>query len=261
MIVFNFVLPKINSDLEKIKTEFLIKDVKYKKELELGGKPIIDLNDTSINVEVISNTSKRFFNDSNKNEIEEFEIEKEIIQLEFKEEFNKVLVLKWKRFLSKFESDLKERNIYTKEMLDGYKKMRLKIINDSIDFYKNQSDLTNEFKQAIISFYNDVYNYISNFTIEEIQVTDRLKFKLNKNQVILLFQSMLDKGVISGMSPLDLYRILDRNTMYTNDQGVYVNMVNTRVQANKLQKGHTSSEPAIEKLSKLFDKNFFSSNL
>ncbi len=253
--IFSPILPKTKKELELIKRNFLLKNVKFET---IDGYDIssVNFNDSSILVKTLVGRSLSYVTDD-LGFIEEItDLEYEVKEVKFEEEFKEELELGLKRYKSKFTSILDEKGIYTEGMLEGFKKRKLKIINELIEYYSIKSDLPDFFKKLIIEFYNDFYNYISKFNIDEIQISDKLKFKLNKNQLILLFQTMIDKGVISGMSQLDLYRILDEKTMYTKN-GVYEDMINTRTQANKLQKGHVSSAASIKELSHLFDENFF----
>lgn len=151
---------------------------------------------------------------------------------------------------------LDKKSIYTEDKLEGFKKRTLLAINELIEFYSTKSDLPDSFKDLITEFYGDFYDYISVFSLKEIQISDKIRFKLNKNQVILLFQTMFDKGVISGMSELELYKILDEKTMYTKD-GVYTGMKDTRIQANKFKKGNASLAASLKLLSQKFNKDFF----
>jgi hypothetical protein len=257
--LFNPNLPKTNKEFERIKMEFLLNDIKYKDILCQGAKPNINLNDFEINFEIVSGSSKRIVTDELGFEEEFVELDYDIMLIDFEEEFERALDLQLNRNFLKFKVVLDEKGIYTPEKLEGFKKMKLKKINELIDFYKSESDLPDFFKDLIIEFYNQFYDYVSGFNLNEVQISDKIKFKLNRNQLILLFQKMLDKGVISGMSQLDLYKLLDERTMYTNNEGDYKDMISTRIQANKLQKGNTSSESALEKLSSIFGKDFFTS--
>jgi len=248
-------LPKTKKELDLIKRKFLMKDLKFEKN-DGYGISNVNFNDSSILVKILVGRSSSSITDEFGFIEEVIDLEHDVIKVDFKEEFKEELSLGLEIYCSKFRSTLYKKNIFTEAELEGFKKMTLKTINDRIEYYSTKSDLPDFFKDLIIAFYSDFYSYISAFSLEEIQISDKLKFNLKKNQVILLFQTMFDKGVMSGMSQLDLYRILDEKTMYTKN-GVYVDMKNTRTQANKLQKSHVSSAASIQELSQLIDENFF----
>jgi hypothetical protein len=258
--LFNPNLPKTNEEFQRVKFEFLLNDIKHKDILYQGGKPDINLDDFEINYEFVSGSSKSMFKDELGFEEELVDLEYDVMTIDFEEEFKKALQIGLDRFCSKFISNIHEKAIYTEDTLEGYKRERLKIINKLIGNYQTKSDLPDGYKNLIVEFFKKFYDYISVFSFEEVQISDKLKFKLSKNQVILLFQVMLNKSIISGISELDLYRILDEKVMYIK-KGVYINMKNTRRQANKLQNGHTSEAVSLVELSKIFDKNFFSTTL
>lgn len=262
LVKFDNGIPKSKEELNSIKKEFLLNDVKYKEILSSGNEPSINLADEKIHKEVVVGENHIIVKDKEFGfEEREKILEYYIKELDFHDEFQKALEKLFVNYCDRFTKELDLKAIYTPEMLEGFKKVKLKKINELKFFYNNESNITQPFKDFMIDFCDKVYEFISNFNNDDFMISDKLKFKLNRNQIILLFQTMLDKGVISGISQNDLYRILEEKTLYLNDKGGYEKMRNIRIQANKLQKGHTSSDPAIEKLSQLFDKNFFSSML
>ena len=259
--LFNPNLPKSNKKLQIIKKEFLLNDIKYKDILIQGGVPNVDLNDFEINVEVISDSSKQIVIDELGFEEELVELEYDLVLIDFETEFKKELQIGLDRLCAKFIYNLDNKAIYTADRLEGYKIEILKRINKMIENYLIKSDLPDLYKKLIIEFYSKLYDYISSFSLEENQICDKLKFRLSKNQVILLFKVMHDKSVISGITPLDLYRILDEKVKYTNKEGVFTDMKNTRTQANKFENSHISLATSLDELSKIFDKNFFTTTL
>jgi hypothetical protein len=270
--IFSPNLPKTKKELELIKRDFLLKHVKFET-LDRYDISDVNFNDSSIQVNVVVGRnltsviggSLASLNDELDlidliDELdligEVIDIEHDVIEVDFKEEFKEELSLGLERYCSKFRFMLDKKSIYTVDKLEGFKKRVLKTINEQIEYYSTQSDMPGFFKILIIDFYNKFYEYVSKFNTDEVQISDKLKFKLNKNQVILLFQTMFDQGVISGMSELDLYRILDEKTKYTKD-GVYIDMKDTRIQANKFKKGNASPAASLELLSQKFKKDFF----
>jgi hypothetical protein len=246
--IFNPKLPKTQQEIESIKKDFLLKDIIHKSNSSLS----IDLNKSIIETVVV-------FNSKNKQHIfddDEFDSKNDdLVQVDFYEEFAKALADTLDSYISKFIVELERKYIYTVNDLDGYKRFKLKKINEFIQELE-LSDVETKSKDILKRFYEDMYGFISSFNIDDTLVSNKLKFKLNKNQLIWLFQTMLNKGVISGISNLDLYRILETNSMYY-DGSKYHDMSNVRTQAHKLTNGASSTKKTIEELSKIFDKNFF----
>jgi hypothetical protein len=254
-------LPEFQKDIILIKKDFLLKDVKYKYELNAGGSPVVDLKESKALVEVLIGESYSLVKEDEFG-FEEKEItpEYDLIEFEFKEEFEKSLKDFFKTYCKKFIEQLDVKNIYTLEMLSGYKKMKFNKINSLISFFQKNSDMNDSFKDLIIQFCKDCYEFISNFNLNEVMVGDKLKFKLKKNELILLFQIMWDKEVILGISESDLYRILEDKTLYTDNNGNYCEMKYVSQQANKLKQGHNSPKFPGKRLSEIFHKSFFTSS-
>jgi hypothetical protein len=256
--IFSPNLPKTKKELELIKRKFLLKHVKYES-IEEENISNVNFSDTSILVKTVIGSSSSFIEDELGFKDEIIDLEHDLIKVDFKDEFKEELSFGLEIYCSKFRSMLDKKSIYTVDMLEGFKRSKLENINKLIKYYSTISDLPDFFKDLIIAFYNDFYNYISAFSLEEIQISDKLKFKLTKSQVILLFHTMLEKKVISGITPNDLNRILNEKTMYSSNDS-YIDMKDAGRQANKFQKGHALSSPSLNKLSSIFNKTFFTSS-
>tara|TARA_R110002049_G_scaffold306078_1_gene503954 strand:+ start:11274 stop:12074 length:801 start_codon:yes stop_codon:yes gene_type:complete len=256
--ILNLGLPKTQKEIEELKKEFLLKDSKYKYDLNNGKNVTVDLNESKIQVDIIVGTSIRTVQDDFGFDEEACDYEIEYLNIDFYEEFNKALEISFDNFCKKFTKELNCKGVYTTEGLEGFKKSKLKKTNELIDFIKTGSDIENCIKVYLEEYYSKLYDFISNFKLENYQVSDKFKFKLTKSQLIWLFHSMLDKKVIVGITPTDLYRMLEKNTMYF-DKGEFKDMTGVRVQASKLINGSSSPKKSIEELSEKFDTDFFSS--
>ena len=70
---------------------------------------------------------------------------------------------------------------------------------------------------------------------------------------------MWNKGVISGISHSDLYRFLEANILYMNNEGTSSVMQYVKTQANKL-KSNVSSTKSRDNLARIFHNTFFTSD-
>ncbi|MCA0151725.1 hypothetical protein [Winogradskyella vincentii] len=258
LIEFNRGIPKTQKELEILKKDFLSNDITHKDLLKNGENPVLDFNKTKIQSEVVVGKSMRISLDRFGFEEEEIDFEYDLKEIDFSEEFKRALEISFNNLCNKFIDELDKKGIYTSEGLEGYKNVKLKKLNDLILELDNVCDIEEGIKNLIKEFYNKLYDFISNFKSENYQVSKKLNFKLNKNQLIWFFKMMYDKGVISGLHINDVYRLLETNTRYY-ENGDYVDMKAVIRQAHKLTKGYTSPEKAIKKLSETFDKSFFSS--
>lgn len=259
LIELNLDIPKTQKEIEAIKKAFLLNDIRHKDIVSNGEIPILDLNESNIQAEVVVGKSKSIVHDEFGFDEEKVEMEYEIETINFHEEFDEALNTSFDEYCSKFIKELDRKGIYTSENLEGFKKMKLKRINDLKNILAQNHSLEHMVKDSLIKFYDKVYEFTSNFESENYQISDKLKFKLNKNQVIWKFLSMHEKGLISGITLSDLYRFLDANCEYY-DKGGYHQMANSRIQANKFIKGHASPEESIKVLNQKFDKDFFGSS-
>ena len=251
-------IPKNQRDLDILKKDFILKDIINKDSLMNGEFPNLDFNKFKIQTKVIIGKSVRIVQDEFGFEEEEIDLELDVIEIDFYEEFERALETLFDNYCTKFLNELDGKGIYSFEGIEGYKLVKLKKLNNLISELDNCCDLEEDVKTLIREFYSKVYDFISNFKMENYQVSKKLKFKLNKNQLIWLFQTMYKKDVISGMSQSDLYRILEDGFMYRYN-GKYIDMTGVSRQANKLVNSNTSPEKAIKLLSETFNKDFFSS--
>ncbi|WNH13852.1 hypothetical protein [Thalassobellus suaedae] len=260
LIELNQGIPKTQKEINIIKKDFLLNDIRHKEIVNNGETPTLDLNESNIQAEVVVGKSKRTFHDEFGFEREVVDLEYEIETINFYEEFDKALNISFDEYCSKFIKELDRKGVYTSESIEGFKKNQLKKINDLITYLNQSSDFEAKDKALIIQFCEKLYDFSSNFKSEDFQISDKLKFKLNKNQVIWLFQSMYDKNVISGITHPDLFRFLDDYCEYF-DKAKYHQMSNSRIQANKFINGHASPKESIKALNEKFDKDFFSSSI
>ena len=241
--------------IDDIKRDFLSKDIKHQQGLEHNQIPTLDLNESKIHIKVIVGKSVRIVQDVFGFEEEEVDLEFDVIEIDFYEEFERALENVLESCCNKFIRDLDKKGVYTAEGLEGYKSSKLKKVNDLIAQLEIHSDMEEQIKIYLVKCYNKLYNYISNFKLDDYQVSSKLKFKLNKNQLIWLFFILHREGIIAGLSQNDLFRFLEANFMYYDDD--YKSMAGVRIQANKLTKGDASPEKSIEVLSEIFKKDFF----
>ncbi|MEP3836404.1 MAG: hypothetical protein ABJM36_02100 [Algibacter sp.] len=259
LIEFNRGIPKIQKELDIIKKDFLINDIMHKDFLRNGEYPDLDFNKTKIQTEVSVGKSVRIVQDKFGFEEEEIDLELDVIEIDFYEEFERALVALFDNYCTKFLNELDRKGVYTFEGIEEYKLVKLKKLNNLISELDKCCDLQEDIKTLISEFYNKVYDFISNFKLENYQISDKLQFKLNKNQVVWLFLSMYDKGVVSGITDLDLYSFLDAHCKYF-DKDEYKDMSNSRTQGNKFINGHASPSESIRVLKEKFDEDFFSSS-
>jgi hypothetical protein len=250
-------IPKTQIEINVIKNQFLHKDIKYKNIPYLGAMDSIDIEETTISVEVVYLSSTNIKDEFG---FEEEFLENDLVECEFQEEFERSLDVLLISAFESFKNLLDTKGVYTSDAIEGLKKRRLKKVNELVSFYEEESDIIEPLKNVLIEFCNKYYEFVSNFDIEDHQISDKFKFALNKNELILLFQTMLDKDVITGIPQNDMYRLLEQKTLYKVSKGEYAEMKNVRLQANKLQKGYVSSETSLNKLCSIFHKTFFTSS-
>ena len=259
LIEFNRGIPKTQKEIEAIKKDFLLNDICYKDIISNGGSPVIDLNIYNIQTEVVVGKSLRIVKDDFGFLKDEIDLEYDNIDIDFHEEFDKALDIFFADYCLNFIKELDRKGIYTSENLVGFKRMKLKRVNDLKNKLIQNPSLEQKVKDSIVKFYDKIYEFTSNFKVEDYQISDKLKFKLNKNQVIWLFLSMYDKGVIRGITHSDLFRFLNAHCKYF-DKDEYQDMSNSRIQANKFINGHASPSESIKVLNEKFDVDFFSSS-
>jgi hypothetical protein len=192
-------------------------------------------------------------------EEKEISIDYDIIEVEFIDEIDKALRTLFDNYFKKFKNEIESKAIFTDELLTGYKKIKLKKINELNSFFKNESDIEKNYNNLIIECLEKLYESVSNFHFDEVMISDKLYFKLNKNEIILLFTTMWNKEVISRISQADLYRFLETNILYMNNDSNPSVMQYVKTQANKLKKD-VSSTKSRDNLSRIFHKTFFTSD-
>lgn len=257
LIELNNKIPKSKKELDVLKKNFLLNDIMHRDLLNNDENPKIDLNQSNIQYKVVVGKSVTIVQDELGFEEEEVELEHDLIEIDFYEEFERALEALFENYKTKFIRELDRKGIYTLEGLEGFKKSKLKKINDFIIELCDVSNIEESGKQLIKEFSEKVYDFISNFKVEDYQISDKLNFNLNKNQLIFLFQTMWNKGVISGTTQGDLYTILEKTTRYKNKHSLYEDMKGVRIQANKLTKGNISLDASRKKLSSIFKGTFF----
>ena len=250
-------LPKSQKEIDSIKKDFLLQDVKHKEVLQAGYVPEIAIKGSKIIAEVITDVSKDIYKDEFGLDYEVEVFHAELEEKDFSVELEKSFEFLFEDYCKRFIAEIDLKGIFTKDLLAGFIKSKLARIDQLKSFYIDESDIEPDIKKMILNFLDKLYEYISNFNLDNIQISDKIKFKLSKNEVILLFQIMLNKGVISGMVPNDLYRILERHVLYKDKNGNYSQMKKVRIQANKLIQGNVSADPGLNKLAKLFNHRFF----
>lgn len=252
-------LPKSQKEIDSIKKDFLLEDVKHKEVLRAGYVPEIAIKGSKIIAEVITGVSKHIYKDEFGFDYEAEVFHAELEEKDFSVELEKSFEFLFEDYCKRFIAEIGRKGIFTKDLLEGFIKFNLDKINKLKSFYLDESDIDLDIKKMILNLLDKLYEYISNFNLDNTQISDKIQFKLSKNEVILLFQTMLNKGIITGVSPNDLYRILENNTCYKDKAGGYSEMKSVRIQANKLDNGHASKDPSLKSLQKIFHPTFFTS--
>lgn len=253
------VIPKSQKEIVEIKRNFLLSDIKHEHNVSKNRFPNLDFKENRIEFKVMVVVSVEVNQDEYGFEYEEEVLEDDLVEVDFFKEFEDALEIKLDNYCSKFLDELDKKSVYTVDDLEGFKKRQLYKVNERIEYLEKESDIEDKIKKIIIEYYNKLCDFIYNFKIEDYQEGHKLKFKLNKNQLIYLVQTMFDKRLISGIGINILYGILESHTQYF-DNGKYQNMKGVRIQANKFINGHSSPEKSIKALSKIFDKNFFTTS-
>lgn len=252
---------KTQEAIQVLKRQFLLNDIRYKGDLENGKHPIVDLSVSNIQTEVVVGKSIVKSIDDLGFEEDEVVLDYEHIEVDFYEEFKEALDNILMGYCKKFELELEKKGVYTRNDLEGFKGMKLKRINELIKYVTSSSPIEYNINKHLVEFYNNLYDFIFKFRFEDSQVDKKLKFKLKKTHLIWLFLAMYEQGLIKGMSNLDLYAFLENNTMYFDSRkGEYVDMINVRIQANKLIKGDVSPTDPTKVLEQKFHSNFFKMN-
>ena len=256
---FNPATLKTIESIEVLKRDFLLKDIKYKAVLENDENPVVDLAATIIQAEVVVGKSIVKTVDEMGFEDDEVQLNYDFIEVDFYEEFERAMGDHFIEYCNKFELGFEKKGVFSSEDLEGYKGMKLKKINELVEYVRTKSPIENKIKKLLEEFYNNLYDYISNFRFEDSQVNKKLKFNLNKNQLIWFFLSLYENGLIKGMSYLDLYAFIERNTMYfDSEKGEYIDMDKVRTQGNKFTKNHISPTESVKVLEQVFHTTFFS---
>jgi hypothetical protein len=164
-------------------------------------------------------------------------------------------------------------DLYLSDFKSNYKKLKLSNGNISLYYRQKKEELISYFESLDSSTYlpiviKESIEFQLSLCLEKIQdislkdelfLGDKLNFKIIKQDVLVLFYLLREKGHIKWHSNSELKVILENNFMsYDFQKNKYANLKLGRSVFSDFKSGHRPIKKSIERLKKIFlEENFF----
>lgn len=153
-------------------------------------------------------------------------------------------------FVQNFSKTIHDKAIYGTDSLIEFKSIKLQELNEITDKVEQASYLDNDFKATIIDSIEKAYHYINYYKHNTAE--DKIKFNLNKNEVVTLFHLLLKKGYIKGYKA-DLSRFIDANFQYlSGTEGIHKDITSSGKLELKLKSNDKNPDNTYNHLKEIF---------
>ncbi len=122
-----------------------------------------------------------------------------------------------KRYITAFKINLEKALLVEKEKVKKFAGIRLNKFKELHENLKKQSFITLEVKQKVLKQINIVSEYLTNVHIApNYTFEDKIKFKWNKADMLLLFLILREKKIIDHPYDNEFGMLLDKSFLYYN---------------------------------------------
>lgn len=232
--------------------ESLIKLQNKFNSFDVNSNPLIESNFKEVKVEDFSIICKL----ENQEKIEEYKT------IYFFEDFikSKISTLGIQE-ISKIEDLIIKDFLYNNHERKNFINHQISIYGNLNSFILSTTFLNSELKVSIYNQSNIVVNYLfdDNILKTNFPENEKMKFKMNKNDIHVLFLLLRQAKIISHPHDNDLGRIIDNFFMYyDSDNNIYKEIKRSNKDINDFKNINKTFENSIFRLKKLLqDDNFY----
>lgn len=232
--------------------ESLIKLQNNFNSFDVNANPLIESDFKEVKIEDFSIICKL----ENQEKIEEYKT------IYFFEDFIKSKISKLGiQEISKIEELIKKDFLYNNYERKNFINHQISLYGNLNSFILSNTLLNNELKVSIYGQSNIVLNFLFDDNILKTNFPDneKMKFKMNKNDIHVLFLLLRQAKIISHPHDNDLGRIIDNFFMYyDSDNNIYKEIKRSNKDINDFKNINKTFENSILRLKKLLqDDNFY----
>lgn len=159
--------------------------------------------------------------------------------------------IKWFKNYLEGNLDIKE------EKIKSFARLQLKKIIDLEVTISGSKYLNKKIRVILCNQIEIIIEYLSNVHIlPNYLVEDKLKFNLNKTDVLVLFTLLRDKGIINSPYDAELGLFIEKNLLYKNS-GDYSPIKNAGKVVNDVKNFNKPVEKSIQRLKDIFQNDDF----
>jgi hypothetical protein len=162
-----------------------------------------------------------------------------------------------KRFIDFFNHKLEEKVIIEREKIKAYSEIQLKKFFKLEYAIRNSNYLEKKINILIINQIQIIVDYLKQVHIlPDYLIDDKLKFNLNKTDVLVLFTLLREKGIINAPFDSELGLFIEKYfSCKSND--TYASIKNAKGVVNDIKNFNRPIEKSIVRLKKIFKNNEF----
>ena len=164
-----------------------------------------------------------------------------------------------KRYIDAFKIDLESSLIVEDEKIKRFAEIRMRKFQELKEHLTNTNYILLAAKLKIIKQIDVVYEYLSHVhLLPQYKFEDKIKFKWNKTDVLLLLLMLREKKVIDHSFDNEFGYLLDKSLLYySKTDKEFKSITDSSSVINDFKNGNRSVDKAIKRLKKFFTNSSF----
>lgn len=157
-------------------------------------------------------------------------------------------------YIKQFHKSIEEKSIYgiqQKADFADHERKKMPLVEKRLEDLDYQ--INHDIKQALLNQYHLIQEYLNSFIVDSIDDNRRLNFKMNRTDIILLFELLQRHGKLEMCEKQRLGSLIDMLFNYQTDNSTeYKPIKESRKVLSDNKKGNKTFNQAYNRLKKLF---------
>lgn len=155
-------------------------------------------------------------------------------------------------YVNKYKEDIEKNKLFSPEQKLAYAKHQLEKLNTWYHSISEVTFLSKDIQTSLLNELENTHEYLSNsFILPSIDESSKIKFNINKTDLIVLFQLLRKHKIIDDYSDAELGRLIESNYLCLDNRSNYKPLTNTRKFLNDIKNGNKTVTKSEERLKDL----------